>query len=215
MTKEPNARLPRAAPPSTNLPPGRGVRRREQLVAAGVELLGERGWAGVTARAVAERADTHAGLVHYHFGGLPALKKEVAALAVRRAFDPTIALLTSSTDWAAGLAAAVRASEPTTDAASARATAELITASLQDPDIGDLLRQTLADARAQLVPWLRSTGASEPEGLATLLVAALDGLLLHRIVDPALPLAEVARAADALASVSTATTSRRRTARQL
>lgn len=178
---------------------GRSARRREQLLAAGAELLGQRGWAGVTSRAVAERAGTHAGLVHYHFGGLPALKRAVASLVVSQALEPALRVLLASPSWAAGLAAVVRAASGSDDTAAARSNAELITAALQDPEVGAVLRAVLADARSRLVPWLRETGAVEPEGLATLVVAALDGLLLHRLTDPDLPLDAVAVAADALA----------------
>jgi AcrR family transcriptional regulator len=180
----------------------RGARRREQLVRAGVDLLGERGWAGVTARAVAERAGTHQGLVHYHFGGLPALKRAVADAAVREAFEPAVALLTAAGSWPAGVAAVVRATAGQWEPRTARITAELVAASLQDPEVGELLRDTLAAVRARLVPWLAASGEAEPEGLATVLVAALDGLVLHRLLDPALDLGAAAAAADALAARS-------------
>lgn len=183
---------------SSGARPDRGARRREELIEAGLQLLGERGWTGLTSRAVADRAGTHAGLLHYHFGGLPALRREVASSAVRLSFEPALARLTAAPDWATGIAAVVGAQAEQPDPASARISAELITASLQDDEVGELMRRTLGDARARLVPWLRDTGATHPEGLATLLVAALDGLLLHRLVDPALPLAQVARAAAAL-----------------
>ena len=61
----------------------RGDRRREQLVETGIALLDEQGWPGVTTRAVAERAGTNPGLIHYHFGGLPGLH----AAIFRRATD--------------------------------------------------------------------------------------------------------------------------------
>ena len=180
----------------------RGARRREQLVRAGVDLLGERGWAGVTARAVAERAGTHQGLVHYHFGGLPALKRAVADAAVREAFEPAVAVLTAAGSWPVGVAAVVRATAGQWEPRTARITAELVAASLQDPEVGELLRDTLAAVRARLVPWLAASGEAEPEGLATVLVAALDGLVLHRLLDPALDLGAAAAAADALAARS-------------
>jgi AcrR family transcriptional regulator len=167
-----------------------------------VDLLGERGWAGVTARAVAERAGTHQGLVHYHFGGLPALKRAVADAAVREAFEPAVALLTAAGSWPAGVAAVVRATAGQWEPRTARITAELVAASLQDPEVGELLRDTLAAVRARLVPWLAASGEAEPEGLATVLVAALDGLVLHRLLDPALDLGAAAAAADALAARS-------------
>lgn len=166
---------------------------------AGLQLLAAKGWSGVTARAVAERAGTHQGLVHYHFGGLPPLKRAVAAAAVQEAFEPALAVLTAADSWPAGMAAVLRAAAQHSDPATARISAELVAASLQDPEVGDLMRQTLADARARLVPWLAGAGADQPEGLATLLIAALDGLLLHRLLDPALALEQVAGAAEALA----------------
>ncbi|MGY1770822.1 TetR/AcrR family transcriptional regulator [Blastococcus sp. SYSU D00813] len=165
---------------------------------AGLELLAERGWVGLTTRAVAERAGTHPGLLHYHFGGLPDLRRAVAATAVREAFDPALAVLTAADSWRAGVAAVVRAASGDDDPRTARISAELITASLQDPEVGELMRRSLADARARLVPWLAGTGAGRPEGLATLLVAALDGLLLHRLLDPSLALEQVADAVDGL-----------------
>jgi AcrR family transcriptional regulator len=167
-------------------------------VRAGLELLAENGWAGVTARGVADRAGTHQGLVHYHFGGLPALKRAIAAAAVHEAFAPAVEVLTAADSWPAGLTAVLRAAAVDGRPGAARISAELIAASLQDPEVGLLMRQTLADARADLVPWLSGTGVAHPDGLATLVVAALDGLLLHRLVDPTLALGQVADAAQAL-----------------
>lgn len=161
---------------------------------AGLDLLAEQGWAGLTARAVAQRAGTHPGLLHYHFGGLPALRRAVAAAAVRDAVEPALAVLTAADSWQAGLAAAVRAGAGVDGPGPARVMAELVTASLQDPEVGALVRDVLGEARAGLVPWLTRIGAPEPEGFATLLVAALDGLALHRLIDPGLPLDRVAAA---------------------
>ncbi|SNS28655.1 transcriptional regulator, TetR family [Geodermatophilus saharensis] len=180
----------------------RGARRRDQLVRAGLELLAERGWSGLTARAVAERAGTHQGLVHYHFGGLPSLKRAVAETAVLEVFEPAVAALTAETSWPAGVAAVLRTTAQPEEPRAARITAELVVASLQDPEVGELVRSALADARARLVPWLSATGEAEPQGLATLLLAALDGLVLHRLLDPALALDDVAAAAEALAAAA-------------
>lgn len=177
----------------------RGAQRRERLLGAGLELLAEEGWSGLTARAVAARAGTHQGSVHYHFGGLPALKRAVAAAAVRESFEPVLAVLSAASSWPAGLAAAVRSAADHGDPRTARITAELVAASVQDPAVGELMSRALADARARLVPWLSASGEAEPEGLATLLVAALDGLALHRLLDRALDLHQVAEAADDLA----------------
>jgi AcrR family transcriptional regulator len=174
-------------------------------VGAGLELLVERGWSAVTARAVAERAGTHPALLHHHFGGLPAFKRAVAAAAVHEAFEPAMAVLKAADSWPAGLAAAIRHADQHSDPTTARIGAELVAAAIQDPEIGTLMDLALADARGRLVPWLASKGTRHPEGLATLLVAVLDGLLLHRLLDPALDLVEVADAADALGEMLSAT----------
>lgn len=194
----PDRRRPdRTAPAPARDTQERSLRRRESLLAAGVALLGERGWHGITSRGVAERAGTHAGLVHYHFGGLPTLKREVAAAAVAAAFEPALASVTGHEDWRAGLAEVVREIGEVPPA-QARASAELIAAAMHDEQVAEVLRAALADARDRLVPWLAGAGAAEPEGLATLVVAALDGLLLHRLVDPGLPLHPAASAVEAL-----------------
>jgi AcrR family transcriptional regulator len=153
----------------------------------------------VTARAVAERAGTHAGLLHYHFGGLPQFRREVAAAALRQLAGPVLALLTAAPEWTSGLASVLRATAEPKDTRAARVSAELIAASLHDAEIAELMRGSLAEARDDLVRWLRRTGTAEPAGVAVLLLAALDGLLLHQLLDPELRLGDAAAAAASLA----------------
>lgn len=195
----PTATSPGAPEPAGWPPSGgsaRGRRRREQLVEAGLALLHEAGWASLTTRAIAERSGANAGLVHYYWDGLSGLKAEVARAAVARAFEPAVDLLTSSPSWQEGMAAVVRAGghlrpEDT------RSGAELMAAALHEPAVAEVVREALTDTRARLSGWLTSAGVEDPLGTATLVVAALDGLLLHRLVDPDLPLSE---AADAVSS---------------
>ncbi len=173
----------------------RGARRREALIEAGTELLVERGWAALTSRAVAERASAPPGLVHYHFGDLPTLRREIAATAVAGAFEPALAALLDAPTWPAGVAAVIRANQARAPE-QARMSGELIAVSLHDADVAALLREALADARTRLTPWLEALGTEEPEGTATVIIALLDGLLLHSLIDPALPLHAVATAMD-------------------
>ncbi len=173
----------------------RGARRREALVEAGTALLAERGWAALTSRAVAERASAPPGLVHYHFGDLATLRREIAAAGVAGAFEPVLAALLGAPSWLAGVAAVIRTSQAATPE-QARVSGELIAASLHDTDVAALMRGALADARTRLMPWLEGLGIDEPEGTATAILALLDGLLLHSLIDPALPLAAVATAMD-------------------
>ena len=171
----------------------RGAARRRQLIDAGVTVLVREGWAGLTARAVAEEAQANAGLIHYHFGGLAALKCEVAAAAATQMFDPVVTALTGAPSWGEGVRHALGVVAAGLDGAAARLAGELVAASVQDNDVRRLLATALADARSSLLPWLVGTGVDERQapGLATLLVAALDGLVLHALVDPTLPLSNL------------------------
>ncbi|MFC8191653.1 TetR family transcriptional regulator [Cellulomonas sp. NPDC057328] len=173
----------------------RGDRRRAQLVAAGVEVLAERGWAAMTARAVAERAGTHAGLIHYHFGGFAQLKRAVAAALVEDAVGPLVDTLARSDRWPDGLADAVTAGAGHRGSPGGRVAAELITASLQDADVRGELAPALRDARDRVAAVLAGQlPGPQARGLATVVVAALDGLLLHSLIDDDLDLAAAAAA---------------------
>jgi AcrR family transcriptional regulator len=177
----------------------RGERRRRSLVEAGVELLGEVGWSGLTSRAVAERAGAPQGLVHYHFGGVGPLKRAVATSAMAGAVEPVVAALTAGSSWAEGMAAVVRAGQDVSPA-EARITAELISAALEDDDVAGLVREVQTELRRRLTAWLTDLGVEQPEGMAVLTAALLDGLALHHLVDDRLPLQEAAEALRVLAS---------------
>lgn len=174
----------------------RGDRRRAELVGAGVQLLAERGWAGMTARAVADRAGAQLGLIHYHFGGFPQLKLAVAETVITDAFEPVLRTVADAPTWQDGLAQAITAGAESVDGPSARLSAELIAASLQDDSVRERLAAALHDARERMADILVSQGAA-PEhapGLAAAAVALLDGLLLHRLIDRRLHWAAAAQA---------------------
>lgn len=171
----------------------RGERRRRELVQAGVELLGEVGWSGLTSRAIAQRAGAPPGLVHYHFGGLPQLKRAVVAAVMTDAVEPVLEVLTASPSWSEGVAVVIEASQDLTPA-EARVTAELMSASLHDPEVAALMRGAQAELRGRLSRWLAGLGVEEPEGMAVLTSAMLDGLVLHRLIDERLPLSDAANA---------------------
>jgi AcrR family transcriptional regulator len=158
-----------------------------------VELLGEVGWSGLTSRAVAERAGAPQGLVHYHFGGFPPLKRAVAASVMAEAVEPVLEVLTAASSWADGVAAVVQAGQDMSPR-QARVTAELMSAALDDADVAALMRGVQAELRSRLTAWLTGLGAPEAEGLAVLTSALLDGMVLHRLIDADLPLDAAVRA---------------------
>ncbi|GAB3498168.1 TetR/AcrR family transcriptional regulator [Amycolatopsis cihanbeyliensis] len=182
---------------------GRGARRREQLVEAGVALLAEGGWPAVTSRGVAERAGANLGLIHYHFGGLLALHAAIARRAGELVINPVIAELLGAPDERAALRAVHRMLPATTedDRITMLAT-ELVAGARRAPELGEVLREQLRQARTELAGWLRRRHPEWPAarrtGAATLLAALLDGLMLHRMLDSALPVEDALATLDEL-----------------
>ncbi|MGW0705614.1 TetR/AcrR family transcriptional regulator [Streptomyces sp. NPDC002643] len=177
----------------------RGQRRREQLVDAGVELLSEGGWPAVTTRSVAERAGANLGLIHYHWGGLQPLKRAIARRAGEMVFGPPTIQLLESADLDELLEKLPAMVAPSSDDLTTRLTVELIAGAVRDPELGEVLRESLAEARSHLTDWLQTHLPDAPQGTATLLVALLDGLFLHHMLDPGMNSAE---AIDALARIA-------------
>ncbi|WP_282781909.1 MULTISPECIES: TetR family transcriptional regulator [unclassified Nocardia] len=171
----------------------RGRQRREELIEAGVALLIEGGWAAVTTRALAARSGANAGLIHYHFGGLPGLHLAIAERAGERALAPVVDALLGASDAHSAIAAMRSTiSRVATDDQMVRLAVELVSGTRQDPALGVALRESLREARERIAEWL---GDLNPEwtpaqrsGAAVLVAALLDGLLLHRELDDELPI---------------------------
>ncbi|CAM3121832.1 hypothetical protein HMPREF1486_00739 [Streptomyces sp. HPH0547] len=164
------------------------------MVDAGVELLAEGGWPAVTTRSVADRAGANLGLIHYHWGGLAGLKQAIAHRAGELVFGPLTARLleaASPQDVLDRLPAMV---SPPTDDTTTRLTVELIAGAVRDPALGDVLRESLAEARTQLDAWLAEHLPEAPPGTATLLIALLDGLFMHHMLDPEMGSAQAVEA---------------------
>jgi len=165
----------------------RGQRTREALCRAAVALVAERGWGGVSTRLVAERAGVPAGAVHYHFASLTDLLIDATAPLLARITDEAVVALDAAPDLPAGvdwlLGAVVRYSA---DPAALRLPSEVFLAGTRHERLGGEIAALLARFRASLAGWLTRCGrGAEAGAVATLLAAALDGLLLHRAVDPA------------------------------
>ncbi|MEU7894031.1 TetR family transcriptional regulator C-terminal domain-containing protein [Nonomuraea sp. NPDC049152] len=177
----------------------RGEQRRERLIEAGLALLSESGWPAVTTRAVAERADTNLGLIHYHFGGLKELHVAIARRAGEMVIEPLLAQLLATTDERAGVES-LRSLLPVAagDDHITRLSVELVAGALRTPEIGEVLRDQLRVARGRIAEWLRALHPQWPPsrclGAATLITALLDGLVLHRLLDPELPAREAVAA---------------------
>ncbi|AKC39805.1 putative DNA-binding transcriptional regulator [Mycolicibacterium phlei] len=173
----------------------RGGRRRAQLVQAGVELLCEGGWPAVTTRAVAARADTNPGVIHYHFGGLPGLHCAVARQTCELVISPLVTMFLDAPDTRTALRT-MRDALPQTasDDHTMRLAVELISGATRDSALGSALAAKLKEVRAEIADhvrirhpeWTRRRAA----GMATLIIAFMDGLVLHHSVDPNIETAE-------------------------
>jgi AcrR family transcriptional regulator len=169
---------------------GRAVRVR--LLAAAAELIAEVGWSAVSTRTLAERAGVAAGLVHYHFAGLPALLREAALTRMRAVLDETGSELLTSPDPAVGLRRLLVALDayPGRDPTSTLFIESCLAAS-RDEQLRVGLAELVQDYRHRLVEWLQAAGDDQPARTAAVLAAAVDGVMLHRGVAGGLGSAEV------------------------
>ncbi|MFI6291999.1 TetR/AcrR family transcriptional regulator [Nonomuraea sp. NPDC050790] len=174
-------------------------------MAAGIALLCEEGWPAVTTRGVAERAGTNAGLIHYHFGGLPGLHAAIARAAGELVIGPLVAELLQAVDARAALGR-IRdmLGQTTGDERATRLAVEVIAGAARDPALGQVLREQLRAARQRIGDLLGRLYPAWPEerraGAAVLVTAAIDGLMLHHLLDPELPVGQAVSAAEGLLS---------------
>lgn len=183
----------------------KGAQRRASLVDAAVELLSESGWPGVTHRAVATRAEANPGLVHYYFAGSAGLRLAVAERAAELSIGQVTDHLLRADDEEQLLAGVEELLTRTTRGAdAARLTTELVSAAFTDPAVGEVLATAMRTARERVAAWLathRPTASPEAtQGAAALLLAAVDGAVLHRLLDPELPPQGIAAAIAPLVS---------------
>ncbi|RBQ16010.1 TetR/AcrR family transcriptional regulator [Spongiactinospora rosea] len=164
----------------------RGRATRQRLLVAAGPLVGEVGWGGVTTRLVAERAGLAPGLVHYHFASVTDLLIAACTAHARTMLDETARRLTAHTDVAAGITWLLGELSRYTGAdPSSLLLNEAFMAAARVPALRAELAGLLADFRAEVTGWLRrERPEADAEALAVLLAAVIDGIMLHRAVDP-------------------------------
>ncbi|MEV2276986.1 TetR/AcrR family transcriptional regulator [Nocardiopsis sp. NPDC049922] len=171
------------APPVTSAE--RGRTSRAKLLAAAVELIPEVGWNAVTTRLVAARAEVRPGLVHYHFDSLEALLRAAVDSALTGVLDGPLSAMTATADPVEGLTAALRAMDAYSgDDPASVLFAEAYLAATRDPELRTTMSRILLDVRSAITAWLTGHGTPQPEAVAELLCAFLDGIVLHRALIP-------------------------------
>lgn len=180
---------------------GRGAARRkpghrERLLAAAMDCLRERGYARTTARDLVAASGTNLASIGYHFGSKEALLNEAIAEGCRA--------------WAAeveravvgpGRAGALEQLERSLEATVGRfeelrpflvAFAEAFPQALRSPELRESLAAAYQDVRRATLEMVRGSLAADGielddadgEVIASLLVAACDGLMLQWLIDP-------------------------------
>lgn len=171
----------------------RGREVRLQLLSAAAELIAELGWTAVSTRILAERAGVTPGLVHYHFPSLQALLRD-AALGM---ISDLLSGIESIVDDAPGLDRGMEIMLGSLDAytGSDRTSllfAETYLAAIRDETLRIELVVLVDEFRRKLARWLSERGANTPEDTAAVLAAAIDGVMLHRALNPQLTSSAVA-----------------------
>lgn len=166
----------------------RGRTTRQRLLAAAAALIAEAGWGGVSTRMVAERAGVAPGVVHYHFASLPDLLITASTEVARAMLEEFTARLAEQPDaetgveWLLGELSRYTGTDP-----ASLLLVEMYLAAARLPELRDRLHEIVAGSRAKVAAWLRDRGhAGDADAVAAVLVAVVDGLMLHRGLDPAL-----------------------------
>lgn len=167
----------------TNAERGREVRQR--LMTAATELVAERGWSAVSTRALAERAGVVPGVVHYHFPSVRALLRDATVAAMHELIGEFGAVLDQAATPEEVVDLILRGLErySGTDPTSLLFV-ETYLAATRDPALHTAVRGVLETFRTGLAGALAERGVAAPEQTAAVLAATVDGVMLHRALDP-------------------------------
>jgi TetR/AcrR family transcriptional regulator, regulator of biofilm formation and stress response len=171
----------------------RSRRRREALLRATIELLGETGAKSITHRRVAERAGLPLASTTYYFRSVhelveEALKLHVAERVAELQGLAALALGASATDIAERLAEVLVAA-PTPILV---AQYQMYLEAGRNPSLQPAVAEALSAFEGLAASVLAALGARDPQPAAEAFVALLDGFALHRLARPRDPATEAA-----------------------
>jgi AcrR family transcriptional regulator len=162
----------------------------DRILAATLQIIGERGLEAVTHRAVAEEAGVSLGAISHHFPS----RADLLQQALRRAAATEVSHLErlaldlqtrafETEEWVHGMARALG-----TDLQRNRvrhlAQYELLLACAREPQLRELSRAWREAHLRVAEVGLRAAGSPQPEAHAQLLTAAITGLLLKELAYP-------------------------------
>ena len=162
----------------------RGEASRDALLTAAMELLSERGMAGLSHRSIAERAGVSPGMTTYFFGSLDELGREAIArhYATRVADYQALIAQLADTHATPGEMAAAAASLLTSS------TEQLVLAHLEvyvnaarRPELREILAPVLATLHELAVAAADVIGLEDRDGFARSAIALIEGAELARL----------------------------------
>ncbi|WP_166979995.1 TetR/AcrR family transcriptional regulator [Paramicrobacterium fandaimingii] len=167
----------------------RGTSARAKLLDAATALIGEVGWNAVSTRLLADRAGVRSGLVHYHFDSLHDVLRLAALSEMKRALDQATTALAEQRDDNSFVDAMLNELDEYdgTDPAS-RVVIEAYLAATRDPALKEKMRDLMVDFRTAVSASIARLGHPDPDTAAVVLLAVLDGLILHKGLDSHIPM---------------------------
>jgi TetR/AcrR family transcriptional regulator, regulator of biofilm formation and stress response len=173
----------------TNVP--KGPARREHILRATLELIGEHGPDAVTHRAVADRADVPLSATTYWFASKEELLQETLLLAAREEVERLERLVLELApreldvlEWARAVSTTL-AADLAEDPVRHVAFTELVLEGTRRPWLAEEVARWHAAHLRLAELGLRATGAPDPRADAPLVVATITGFLLGQLVTPA------------------------------
>lgn len=167
---------------------------RHKIIEATILLVAEEGWHGVTTRQVAERAGVNNAAVNYHFSTKADLLRAAAAANLAAEFGQAMQAMLMAPTLKDGLRlmltflGALDLRQP-----SMVMLLETMMQASRDEPLRQGLLEVLAAARREMAARVAVDQAAgllaahlDPMVVATVLAALIDGLLLHRMVDPSI-----------------------------
>ena len=168
----------------------RGVARREAILRAAVDLIGEQGPDSLTHRAVAERAGMSLSATTYWFSSKEEIFREAVALAAGEEVERLEGLVLELAPrnlapeaWARELSAAL-AADVQRNPAQPVAMYEFVLEASRRPDLREEVARWETAHLRLAEAGLRAVGSADPETDAHIVVAVVSGLMLGLLANP-------------------------------
>jgi DNA-binding transcriptional regulator YbjK len=168
----------------------RGAARRDAILRAAIDLVGEEGPDALTHRAVAERAGVSVSATTYWFSSKEEIFREAVALAAGEEVERFERLVldlaprhVAPSEWAREVSAAL-AADVQADPARPIALYEFLLEAAREPALREEVERWEQAQLRLAAAGLRAAGSDDPETDAHVVVATVTGLILGQLTTP-------------------------------